>query len=387
MSRMTRAEFLRQCALGGICTLGGWSALVAPTFVAAPLRAEALNAVPRLAAQRLIEHKAELPTDRAPVVTGVAISPDGKLLASAGDDHIVRMWRMSDGELLHRFREHTDWVRAVSFSPDGARLVTAGDDRSLRIWDVRQGTLLKALPEQPLGIRAARFSPQGQTVVAAGFDQMVRIYDVREAKQIRTAEAPCPDMRAVGFSLDGMRVAAGGRDGRLRLFNVNDDQDTPAVGAHSQRMRAIAFSPDGQSLVTAGEDSNVVVWDPIALKPRAKFLVRGSKIMSVAWCGPRTVAAGGTDNLVHLFDVVTQQEIAVLGGHTGTIAALDSDLAGRVLVSGSFDTTARIWNIEAVTTGATTARNDAPPTDIPTARTSARPSVAPTTPAAPGTYK
>jgi WD40 repeat protein len=348
MSRMTRAEFLRVCTAGYLAIGYTSQQLHAATASNASL--------PRLHAQRVIEHLAEKPTDRAPVVTSVALSPNSEIIATAGDDHLVRLWQMSTGELKHLLREHTDWVRSASFDPTGMILATAGEDRVVRLWDVQQGKLIKTMTKHALGIRSVRFSPDGKTLAAAGFDEQVAIYDVEQGQTLQMFEAPCPDMRAVAFSRTGDMLAAGGRDGRLRLYRTLAANETPTVSAHTQRLRALSFSPDGSMLATAGEDQQVLVWNLQTVKPLHQFAVTGSKIMSLAWCGPQVIAAGGTDNQIHLLDLKTQQIAAILIGHTGTIATLDADPVGRLLVSGSFDTTARVWNIEQIVHGSTTAK-------------------------------
>ena len=67
---------------------------------------------------------------------GVAFSPDGRLLASAGDDWTVRLWRTADGEEIATFRGHADRVHGLSFSPDGRLLASAGYDGAVKLWDV-----------------------------------------------------------------------------------------------------------------------------------------------------------------------------------------------------------------------------------------------------------
>src|SRR5579871_5204243 len=71
-------------------------------------------------------HVITLQTDsagnRPPVFTAVAISPDGQLVAGGGDDHMVRIWSLADGKLLHTINGHNDWLRSLTFSPNGQTL-------------------------------------------------------------------------------------------------------------------------------------------------------------------------------------------------------------------------------------------------------------------------
>jgi WD40 repeat protein len=73
----------------------------------------------------------------------------------------------------------------------------------------------------------------------------------------------------------------------------------------------------------------------------------GAKVLSLVYCDGKTLASGGSDNVVRLWDIDSHQEIKRFVGHTGSVAALDANPTQQLLVSGSFDTTARIWKLDA----------------------------------------
>ncbi|MGW7387067.1 WD40 repeat domain-containing protein [Streptomyces sp. NPDC054794] len=76
----------------------------------------------------------------------VAFSPDGRTLASSGDDGVVRLWDVPTGHLRRTLTGHTNTVRSLAFSPDGRSLASAGDDKSIRLWPI-------SLPDPPRSIR------------------------------------------------------------------------------------------------------------------------------------------------------------------------------------------------------------------------------------------
>ena len=70
------------------------------------------------------------------MISGVALDPSGKLLATVGDDHLLRVWDLASAQVLFQLGPHADWVRAVALRGDGKILATAGDDRRIRLWEV-----------------------------------------------------------------------------------------------------------------------------------------------------------------------------------------------------------------------------------------------------------
>jgi WD40 repeat protein len=315
----------------------------------------------------------QLPPDeddhKPPVVTAVRLHHAGHWLATAGDDHCVRVWDLADGKLVHKLDAHADWVRTVDYSPDGRILASAGNDRQIIFWDAATGAKLDLFTAHQAAIAAIRFSHDGKWLAAVGFEGVVRLYDVAAKQLVAQSPAPCDDMRAVTFSHDDKLVAVGGRCGSIRLLSVPRGEVIRDIPAHRQRVRAISFSSDGSYIASSGEDRLVHVvalsgGDAYDLPPRP------AKVLSLAFYGPQQLAAAGSDNLIRLWDVATREEIGVLRGHTGSVAALEC--RGKVLVSAGYDTTVRIWDVGdqiAGGTGEVPGRVGARPADaVPTTR-------------------
>lgn len=294
-------------------------------------------------ANQVIQNQRDHGTDKSPVVTAVSLRPGGAMVATAGDDHIVRIWNVVTGSVVRKLEGHDDWVRTVAYSPDGSVLATAGNGREIILWDADSGQRIKTLAQHDHAIQNIAYSHDGRMLASTGFENRLRVYDTQNGNILHELSCPCRDMRAIAFSPDDRILAAGGRSGLIRLYEVETGRDIRDIAAHRQRIREMQFTGEGQYLISCSEDrtvriSNVAGTDVFEL-PR-----RPTKIMSIALCGATRLATAGSDNLIRIWDLNTRSEIGQLRGHTGTVTALASN--GDILVSGSYDTTVRVWKVQ-----------------------------------------
>jgi WD40 repeat protein len=204
-------------------------------------------------------------------VRGLAVSPDGGLLASAGEDGKVCLWGLPDGELLHTFAAGSPG-RCVLFGPAGEEVVSSHEDGRGHVWPVAGGPASLHLRLAPHEVRCLALSPDGTLLACDGRDG-ARVWGLAEGRLL----AECPLVESyraydLAFSPDGSVLACLNRSGqgggpRLTLWQLPGGRlraNVPAAGNPT----SLAFRADGRALVTAGgAGEKLRLWDTANGRP------------------------------------------------------------------------------------------------------------------------
>jgi WD40 repeat protein len=281
-------------------------------------------------------------------VHSVAVSPSGELIASAGADGTVKLWRMSDGALLRTLTGHEGDVNGVAFSPNGSLVASAGADGTVRVWRVQDGQLQHTLTHGGGIALSVAFAPNGQLLASGGEDGTVKLWRVSTGALERTIPAHDLWVSSVAFSPSGGVLASASADGTVKLWQVANGQPVGDIQAHALWVTHIAFSPDGQLLASAGEDGTVKLW-----RVSDRQLVRtlsysdAAPVYGVAFSADGSqLAAGGGANYIRVWRVSDGTLQRTLTGHTAQVVSVVFAPSSPLLVSGGADSAIRVWQAD-----------------------------------------
>jgi WD40 repeat protein/energy-coupling factor transporter ATP-binding protein EcfA2 len=277
------------------------------------------------------------------IVTSVALSPDGKTLATGSTDTTVKLWNVATGEVVMTFN-NDNAVMSVAFSPDGKTLATGGGRGNVVLWDIASQGMTPLKRYDDGAVFSLAFSPDGKTLAIANVDGKARLLEIASKQERITLAGDSSGTSSVAFSPDGKTLATGGRrDKTARIWNVATGQQIKVFKGNLEQPTCVAFSPDGKRLATSIDREATKIWD-IATEQVVAILKDEAYILSIAFSPDgRTLATSTEDGTVKLWDIVGQRELTTLRGHTGWVTGVVFSSDGKTLATGSADTTAKLW--------------------------------------------
>ena len=284
-------------------------------------------------------------------VRDVAFSPDGQLLASAGQDGRIILRDANTHLPIRELVGMTGAVNAVAFSPDGRLLASGGTDALVYLWDVQTGERIgEPLPGHTDSIWRMAFSPDGKMLATASQDQTLILWDVAERQAIGNPLTGHSDaVYDVAFSPDGRFIASGSADGTVRLWDTKTGE---AVGdsltGHTNWVWSVAFSPDGQRLVSGSADTTLIIWDVVTHEALRQISTGHTGwVRSVAFSPDgQMIVSGSADGTLRVWSTENGELIALpLTGHQDAVWRVAFSPDGSLLASASADKTLILWDI------------------------------------------
>ena len=294
-------------------------------------------------------------------VTAVAFSDDANWIATGDDRGMIRLWNWqseTDGlQAVHWLRGHSRAITALVFHPDGQRLVSASGDHTCGQWEVQTGRELRGrILKHPRWVSSLDVSSDGRRAITTSDDGFVRLWTLDSAEVLATYTAPSGLLRFVEFSPDDtMAVATNWMTKTVHLWNLESAVDVRPAPANASTwldfndvggvVWSAVFAPHGRHLLSVG-GNDARLWDIGSQREVVRFSPHGAVASADLSSDGKLLATGSWDHSAKIWDVGSGKAIRKLDAqHSGYVNSVEFSPDDTILLTGSDDNTARFWNV------------------------------------------
>lgn len=294
-----------------------------------------------------------------PNVNAMCFSPDATTLALAqmksnDKDSVVQTWSVGTGKELSSFAVKS-MVFTLAFSPKGDQL-TAGSRGPITIWNLEAKKVEREITEDLGWIHGVAHSPDGEWLYGACTGMRVRVWNPRTWNERFPVNLHKGGIIGISLSPDRTRLATASGDKTIRLWNLADGTTTAVLTGHAKGLLGVAWSGDGKHVISTSGDGSVRLWDAAGgRESRVLFAPDKNWNARLAVSSDGTKFAIGEIGRVRIWDFLALKELSVIEGHEGYVIGLSFSPDGRMLATASHsygddrgkheDWSMRVWSV------------------------------------------
>ena len=303
--------------------------------------------------------------EHAGPVRCTAITPDGKLAASGGADGRIIVWDTTSGQSQQKWQAHPE-VRALAFFKDGSRLLSAGSDGLVKLWNTATGHCLATLEGHGSAVNCVALSGNERRALSGGADRKIIIWDLQHGTRLKTLDGSPGPVYSTAFA-PGLGKVDPPAPQQVFLARwianaatyVREVFSNESLYSEAPDNRAKILGPDlwvisgGRDGQSDEQNSKVRIWDVSEGKLLQEWQGHKQAITAVQYKQDlRMVLSGSTDGTVRLWDpvnisaIATDQALRTFSGYTDGVTSFNAVPEGPALVNASASGRLHLWDMD-----------------------------------------
>ncbi|MEM9218233.1 MAG: NB-ARC domain-containing protein [Cyanobacteria bacterium P01_F01_bin.150] len=284
----------------------------------------------------------------------IAVSPDGKRMASSHSNGQIRCYELPSATLQRVILAHENWALALGFNADGTILFSGGDDGILNQWDMTTGDCLKRfIPSSSYSIWNLVVHPQDTWVAISGHNKNISVLDCQTGRCLKTLYGHTGSVFSICLSQDGDFLISGSNDGTVRIWNTQTWQCTKVLEEHSGPVRGVAAisghaipGHTSSQLASGSFDNTIKLWN-VDTGDCIETLPQSSPVWTVAFSNDgQWLTSGNLDGTVNLWHRETRTYRHSQQLHQGQVNVVAFNPENTLLISGGSDQALKIWDVK-----------------------------------------
>ncbi|KAF9946939.1 hypothetical protein BGZ72_011007 [Mortierella alpina] len=242
----------------------------------------------------------------------IALSPNGKQIASGTTGNSIHLWNLENGDSLMSLSDGFDSVSCVAYSPHGDQLAS-GRGWAVSIWDTNTGDCLQytSVRDEHHGVHNLVYSPKAEqfaSIVEHG--DKIRLWDVN-VSICRILQGDAGTITSIMYSPSGKEIASANWDRTIRLWNTDSGECRLILEGHEGGINMALYSPDGDEIASCSKDGTVRLWSVETGKCRMVLAITGVSMITYSPAGD-VIASIDDHGTVQLWNVETGKSQSVL---------------------------------------------------------------------------
>lgn len=305
-------------------------------------------------------------------INTIKISPNGTKFAIGSSDTKVKIFNLSNGELLTELIGHTKGISDLEFSPINSDIIAScSDDLTIRLWSIKKAQCLKVLKKHTYHVTAVKFSLKGNILISGSADETITIWDIVSGITLKTLAAHSDPVLSLALTPDSTMIASASYDGLMRLFDLETGQCLKTLTYNSSShgtatasttdvvnlpISNVTFSPNGKYILSSSLDGVLRLWDYMNNKVIKTYLGIGGgevPISEVYNCSAKFITktkdpliiSGSDKSGLLIWDVQSKKIVYQFKSSDEPVFDIDIYDEGRIIASCSKDGTINIMEM------------------------------------------